>query len=69
MLTVSENKRIADLTVGEFRTLIKETVYEIVDPDHGLELRPEVEESLKTSLQSKRRIPVEEVAKKLGLDW
>ncbi|MDM8551600.1 hypothetical protein QUF72_16050 [Desulfobacterales bacterium HSG2] len=66
MLTISEDRKIADLTVGEFRNLVKETFYEIVDPDQGLELRPEVEEDLKISLRSETRIPVEEVAKKIG---
>lgn len=66
MLIVSEDKRIADLTVGEFRTLIRETICEIIDPDHGLELRPEVEADLKASLESEQRIPVEEVANRVG---
>jgi hypothetical protein len=42
-------------------------LYEIIDPDYGLELRPEVEEELKKSLESKERIPVEEIIEELGL--
>jgi len=48
---------------------IIEVIAEVIDPDYGLELRPEFEEALKRSLKSKERIPVEKVAKKLGLKW
>ncbi len=64
-----EEKKIADMTGKEFKTLIRQTLYELFDPDEGLELRPEVEEELRQSLASKERIPIEEVAEKLGLDW
>ena len=44
------------------------------DPDEGLELRPEVEERLERSVAeveagTAEAIPIEEVAKKLGLKW
>ena len=44
------------------------------DPDEGLELRPEVEERLDRSIAeveagTAELIPIEEVAKKLGLKW
>jgi hypothetical protein len=44
------------------------------DPDEGLELRPEVAESLEQSVAeveagTAELIPIEEVAKKLGLKW
>ena len=44
------------------------------DPDEGLELRPEVEERLEQSVAeveagTAELIPIEEVAKKLGLKW
>ena len=44
------------------------------DPDEGLELRPEVEERLERSVAeveagTAELIPIEEVAKELGLKW
>lgn len=70
MPTVKEDKKITDMTVGELKTLIRDTVLELLDPDYGLELRPEVEEELRESLKQKERgegIPFEEAKKKLGL--
>jgi len=57
------------MTVGELKTLIRDVVKEAIDPDYGLELRPEIKKELMESLQSKERIPVEDVAEKLGLKW
>ena len=62
--------RVADLTVEELRALIKEAVQEELrelwsDPDKGLELRPELEERLHSSLASKERISFDEVQKRL----
>jgi len=57
------------MTVKELKKLIKDTVLEVIDPDYGLELRPEVEKELQESMKSKERIPVEDVAKELGLKW
>jgi hypothetical protein len=69
MPAVAEDKRVSDMTVGELKALIRDTIYELIDPDYGLELRPEVEEALRESLESKERIPVEKVAEELGLKW
>ncbi len=69
MPTVEENKKIGDMTVGELKAIIKDTVLEALDPDYGLELRPEVEDELRKSLNSKDRIPVEKVAEELGIKW
>jgi hypothetical protein len=55
------------MTVKELKSLIRDTLQELVDPDYGLELKPEVEESLKRSIKSKKRTPVEKVASELGL--
>ena len=71
MPTVKEDRKISDMTVGELRSLIKDTVLEIFDPDYGLELRPEFEEELRESLKQKERgegVPLEEVKKQLGLE-
>jgi len=57
------------MTVGELKTIIKDTIHEVIDPDYGLELKPEVEKALNKSLKSKKRTSVEKVAKDLGLKW
>ncbi|MBW8051848.1 MAG: hypothetical protein FVQ77_16220 [Cytophagales bacterium] len=70
MSTVTTDKKLSDITVGELKSFIKEAIYEIIDPDNGLELRPEIEEELRKSLKQKNRgegISLEEVKKKLRL--
>ncbi len=65
---------VADWTVDELRELLHDVVEEIleeklgmlIDPDEGLELRPEVEASLQTYLEGDRR---GDVFKALGLEW
>jgi hypothetical protein len=65
--TVSKEKRVSDITVAELQEIIRDTVRNGIDSDYGLELRPEVEKELRESKRSKRRIPVEDVAKALEL--
>jgi hypothetical protein len=69
---------VADLTLDEFRSLVKEVVAEtmvelIHDPDEGLELREEIKARLHQSLAAVQTNgetrPAQEVAAKLGLDW
>ncbi|MFN3739511.1 MAG: hypothetical protein ACK4TF_02410 [Thermodesulfovibrionales bacterium] len=70
MPTVIEDKKVSDMTIGELKRLIREVIYELIDPDYGLELRPEIVEELKESMKQKERgegIPLEEVKKQLGL--
>ncbi len=64
------------MTQDELRNLVKSSVRQTLremmrDPDEGLELRPEIIESLlqqeKEFASGKRGEPLEEVAKKLGL--
>ena len=69
MPTIAEKRRVSDLTIGELKSLIRDTISELIDPDYGLELRPEVEEALRKSLKSKKRTPVKKVAAELGLKW
>ncbi len=69
MSTVAEDKKVSDMTVKELKDLIRDIIYELIDPDYGLKLRAEIEEVLKKSLESKERIPVEKVAEELGLKW
>ena len=69
--------KVKDLTVEELKILIEETVEEklqeiLGDPDSGLELTEETKKRLRESLSEMERgevIPVEKVAKKLGLEW
>ena len=70
--------RVADLTVDEFKDLIKEVVTQTIleifgDPDEGLELREEIKERLRRSLAATqvngKTTPAQEVAAKLGLEW
>ena len=69
MATVTKEKKVGDMTVKELKALIRDSIHEVIDPDYGLELKPEVEESLKKSLKSKKRTDVEKVAGELGLKW
>lgn len=69
MPTIAEKRRVSDLTIGELKSLIRDTISEFIDPDYGLELRPEVEEALRKSLKSKKRTRVEKVAAELRLKW
>lgn len=70
--------KVAELTTFELKDLIrdvvKRTILEIFnDPDEGLELRDEIEKSLRQSLAAvqagAKTIPAEEVAASLGLEW
>lgn len=70
MGVVVKDKKVSDMTAGELQELIRRTVHEAMDPDFGLELRPEIEEDLRESMKQKERgegIPLEEVKKQLGL--
>ena len=69
---------VADLTIDEFRSLIKEVVTQSLlellgDPDEGLELREDIEERLQRSLidtqANGETRPAQDVAARLGLEW
>ncbi|HRJ41623.1 MAG: hypothetical protein KJZ86_03535 [Caldilineaceae bacterium] len=70
--------RVAELSVDELRTLIREVVTQTMedvlrDPDEGLALRPETEDALRYSLrmmsQGSNTVTAENVAEQLGLKW
>ncbi len=66
-------KKVADLTVGEFTALFKEIVRRemeemLGDPDAGLELTDECKESLRRSLASTEpRLTLQQVAEEFGV--
>lgn len=68
---------ISDLTVDEFKKLIREVVLQTLseifgDPDQGLELREEFEVELRRTLAAddpRQTSPAQEVAARLGLTW
>ncbi len=69
--------QVKDLSIDELKLIIQETVTETIesllnDPETNLELKPEVEEQLRDSLEKTRNgergISLEEVAKKLNLE-
>ena len=69
--------KVKDLSREELKALIQDAVEEALvelfgDPDHGLELRKEVQERLQRSLkrlEEEQGIPAEEVAKRVGANW
>ncbi|MFA4918450.1 MAG: hypothetical protein WC581_04275 [Thermodesulfovibrionales bacterium] len=69
MSTAVKERKVSDMTVKELKSVIRDTLQELIDPDCGLGLKPAVEESLKRSIKSKKRTPVEKVASELGLKW
>jgi len=71
-------KTVAQMTAEELREVVEEAVEKklceiVADPDRGLKLRPEIVKRLKKSLHSQRkrerRIPVDQVTRRLGLRW
>ena len=69
---------VAELTTYQLKDLIRDVVKQTIldlfkDPDEGLELREEIEKSLRQSLAAveggAKTIPAEEVAASLGLEW
>ena len=70
--------KIRDLTTEQLKALIQDVVEEklqemLDDPDQGLELREEVKQRLRESLDAAERgeesIPVEQVARETSLQW
>ena len=70
--------KVADLTIDEFRELVRavviQTLSEILnDPDEGLELRDDFAEELQYSLTvadaDSKTVSAQKIAEKLGLTW
>ena len=70
---------IAELSITEFKNLIRETINETIieffsDPDEGLILKEDIAEYLISSIKALKAGKLEttsarEVAKNLGLEW
>lgn len=67
MPSVKEDRKISEMTVGELKSVIRDTVLELLDPDYGLELREDFISKLESSISTPERIPFDTVKKKLGL--
>jgi|GEM_PF-892125 hypothetical protein len=70
MGTKTKDKKVGEMTRSELQQLIREVIYEFLDPDYGLQLNPDFEESLKETMKQKERgegITFEEAKKVLGL--
>jgi len=70
------NSSVAELTIDEFKGLVKEVVSQTIiellaDPDESLELREEIQERLHRSLAASptKTKSAQEVAEKPGLEW
>ena len=66
--------KVSELTVEQLQELIRNSVEqvmaELLDPDRGLELTDELQERLlRQGELSDRGMPIEEAAKRLGLEW
>ncbi|MBF0590526.1 MAG: hypothetical protein HQL02_00420 [Nitrospirae bacterium] len=70
MLTVTDDKKVSEMTVKELKELIMEVVQEAIDPDFGYELRDDFIESLKEAendIKAGRVYTLDEVKSELGL--
>ena len=70
-MSISEDKKVKDITLGELKKLIREVLLEVVDPDYGLELSKAAFVALQESIQQKERgegVPLKEAKDILGLD-
>ena len=69
-MNIASDKKVADITLSELKELIKEAIFETIDPDYGLELRDEAVEALRESFEQKRKgegISLKEAKNKLSI--
>jgi hypothetical protein len=52
---IASDKKVADITLGELKELIRGVILETLDPDYGPELRSETVRALRESFQEKER--------------
>ena len=74
----SEVRKVADLSLAELKQILSEVIDQkleefLLDPDRGMDLRPEVRAALVQSLEDVKAgrfvFSAEEVAERLDLDW
>ncbi|MGD9579478.1 MAG: hypothetical protein AB7Y74_14670 [Syntrophorhabdus sp.] len=71
METAVKTKKVGDMTTAELKNLIRDTLFEVIDPDHGLELRTEVEKELlqaRKQRKSGQGLSLKETKKHSGLE-
>ncbi len=62
---------MGDMTTAELKNLIRDTLFEVIDSDHGLELRTEVEKELlqaRKQRKSGQGLSLKETKKHSGLE-
>jgi hypothetical protein len=79
VLDIMSVTRVSDLSIDELKSIIREVVEQtitdlFVDPDEGLELRQDIQISLRKSIESirsgeKSTVSVQQVAENLDLEW
>ena len=70
MQLIVKTKKVGEMTTIELKNLIKDTLFEGIDPDYGLELRTEVEKELRESRKQKKSgkgVSLKDAKKHLGL--
>ncbi len=70
MQNIILTKKVSDMTAGELRDLIRDTLSSVIDPDYNLELCPEFEEGLKEAVEQKKRgegYSLDQIKKEIGL--
>jgi len=70
-MDITTDKKVAEITLGELKELIREVILETIDPDYGLELRDEVLEALRESFEQRDRsegISLQEAKNRLGVE-
>ena len=70
MQLIVKTKKVSEMTTIELKNLIRDTLFEVIDPDYGLELRTEVEKELGESRKQKRSgkgVSLKDAKKHLGL--
>ncbi len=74
----NDTSHVKNLSSDELRAIVQDAVEQALldllgDPDHGLEVREDVQERLRQSMErlgkGARGLPADEVAKRLGLNW
>ena len=71
MQTAIKTKKVGDMTTVELKNLIKDTLFEVIDPDYGLEVRTDVEKELLKSRKQRKSgqgLSLKDAKKNLGLE-